>query len=101
VESGQVDGGGLLVAGGDAAPLLEAVDAPLDCVALPVRLAVEGWWSAAPATATQPVGYASPVAVLLRQVDSLRSGLELEGDRVDHLSVIPPPATPLRRPVRE
>lgn len=55
VESGQVDRGCLLVAGGDAAPLLEAVDAPLDGVALLVGLAVEAWRPAAPAASTQPV----------------------------------------------
>lgn len=31
----------------------------------------------------------------------LRSGREPEGDRVDHLTMIPPAAAPLRRPVRE
>jgi hypothetical protein len=31
----------------------------------------------------------------------MRSGPELEGDGVDHLAVIPPTATPVRRPVRE
>lgn len=37
MESGQVDGRGLVVAGGDAALLLEAVDAPFDSVAPLVR----------------------------------------------------------------
>ncbi|MFE5732928.1 hypothetical protein ACFQ7A_18735 [Streptomyces sp. NPDC056528] len=46
MESGRLDGGGFLVAGGDAAPLLQSVDAPFDSVALPVGLAVEGRWPA-------------------------------------------------------
>lgn len=54
MESGQVDGRGLRVARGDAAPLLQTVDAPFDGV-----------------------------------------------DRVDHLTMVPPAATPLRSPVRE
>lgn len=48
---------------------------------------------------SQPVVDASPVAVLLGEMDPLRSRLELEGDRVDHLTVVPPPATPPRRPI--
>lgn len=43
----------------------------------------------------QPVADASPVAILLRQVDPLRSGLEPESDRVGHLAVVP-----LHRPPR-
>ena len=42
VECGQIDGRGLLVAGGDASPLLQAVDAALDRIALPLNLPVEG-----------------------------------------------------------
>jgi len=42
VESGLEDGGGLLVAGGQATPVLQAVDAAFDGVALLVGLAVEG-----------------------------------------------------------
>jgi hypothetical protein len=34
-------------------------------------------------------------------MNPLRPGLELESDRIDHLTVIPPATTPLRRPVRE
>jgi len=49
----------------------------------------------------EPVVDARPVAVPLRQVHPLRPGLELPGDRVDHLTVIPPSATPIRSPVRE
>ncbi|WUL36248.1 NPP1 family protein [Streptomyces canus] len=49
----------------------------------------------------QPVVDAPPVAALLRQMHPLGTGLELEGDRVDHLTMVPPAATPLRRPVRE
>jgi hypothetical protein len=41
MESGQVDGRGLLVTCDDAAPLLQAVDAPFDSVALLVGLTVE------------------------------------------------------------
>lgn len=55
MESGQVDGRGLLVTGDDAAPLLQAVDAPLDGVALLVGLAVESRWPAAPAFPPQSV----------------------------------------------
>lgn len=47
----------------------------------------------------QPVAETPPVAVFLRQVHPLRAGLELVGDRVDHLTMIPPPATPRWRPV--
>lgn len=60
MEAGQVDGRGLLVAGGDSSPLLEAVDAPLDGVALLVCLAVKG--GRAPASAASP----RPVDVLVR-----------------------------------
>lgn len=42
VESREVDGGGLVVSGGEATPLLELVDAPLDSVALTVGIAIEG-----------------------------------------------------------
>lgn len=44
MESGQVDGRGLLVTGGDAAPSLQGVDAPLNGVGLLAGLAVEGRW---------------------------------------------------------
>lgn len=43
MECGEVGGGGFVVAGGQATPLLELVDAAFDGVALPVSLAVEGW----------------------------------------------------------
>lgn len=49
----------------------------------------------------QPVVDPAPVAVFLRQVHPLRSGLELPRDRVDHLTVIPPPPTTPGRPVRQ
>ncbi|WP_222436435.1 hypothetical protein [Streptomyces sp. T12] len=42
MKSGEVDGGGLVVAGGEAAPLLELVDAAFYDVALLAGLAVEG-----------------------------------------------------------
>src|SRR3982751_2032964 len=41
-DHGEVVGGALFVAGGDAAELLEAVDQPPHKVAPPIRLAVEG-----------------------------------------------------------
>lgn len=47
MESGKVDGGGLVVSSGQTAPLLELVDASLNGVALLVRLAVEGRWATA------------------------------------------------------
>ena len=47
--------GGLVVAGGDAAPLLEAVEAPLDDVAPLVDLLVEGRRTSAPTAASEPV----------------------------------------------
>jgi hypothetical protein len=53
VESGEVDGCGLVVSGGEAAPVF---DASFDGVALLVGLAVEGGWSAAPAAAPPAVG---------------------------------------------
>jgi hypothetical protein len=55
VESGQVDDGGLVVAGGDATPLLKSVDASLDGVALLVGLATGGGLSDATAASAQPV----------------------------------------------
>ncbi len=56
MESGEVDGGGLLVAGGDVPPLFEAVDAAFDGVALLVGLTVEGGWPAAVAAASLAAG---------------------------------------------
>ena len=55
MESGQVDGGSLLVAGRNPSPLLQAVDASLDSVALLVCLAVESRRPAAVAASTEPV----------------------------------------------
>ncbi len=49
----------------------------------------------------QPCVYAFPRAVLRGEVHPLRAGLELPGDRVDHLSVIAPPPAPPRCPVRQ
>jgi hypothetical protein len=57
VEAGQVDGGRLVVASGQAAPLLELVDAPLDGVPLLVGLAVKGRGTAAKPTA--PLAFAA------------------------------------------
>lgn len=47
--------GGLVVAGGDASPLLQAVEAPFHDVAVCVCLAVEGWWAASVAASPGPV----------------------------------------------
>ena len=60
-DDGVEDGGGavddrkLVVAGGQAAPLFEVAEAPLDDVAVAVVARVEGWWSAA--------AWAAPLAV--------------------------------------
>lgn len=56
MQSGELDGGGVVVAGGKTAPLLELVDAPLDGVSLLVRLAVESWRPAAKAASALAVG---------------------------------------------
>ncbi|CAM5263245.1 hypothetical protein SXANM310S_02697 [Streptomyces xanthochromogenes] len=56
MESGEIDGRGLLVAASNTAPLLQAVDAPLDGVALLVRPVVGGRWSAAGRSASSAVG---------------------------------------------
>jgi hypothetical protein len=55
VECGLVGDGELVRSHGQAAPLLEAVDAPFACVALLVRLGVEGRWAASVAASPQPV----------------------------------------------
>lgn len=47
--------GGLVVAGRDAAPLLEPVEAPFHDVAPLVELLVEAWRASAPAAAPEPV----------------------------------------------
>ncbi len=47
--------GGLVVAGRDAAPLLEPVEAPFHYVAPLVELLVEAWRASAPAAAPEPV----------------------------------------------
>src|SRR5215216_2782837 len=60
---GAVAGGALVVAGGQGAELLAAVDQPLDAVAQPVHGAVEG---ASPALGSQPgdgIADAAPAAV--------------------------------------
>ena len=68
MESGEVDGGGLVVSGGQTAPLLDLVDAPFDRVPLLVGVAVEGWrTTAAPA---EPLAVRGPVS---------RAELEREG----------------------
>lgn len=48
--------GGFVVAGGDATPLLEAVEASFHDVAVLVRLTVEGRRAASPAASPGPVG---------------------------------------------
>lgn len=55
VECGLVGDGELVRSQGQAAPLLESVDAPLDGVALPVSLGGEGRWSASVAASPQPM----------------------------------------------
>jgi hypothetical protein len=55
VEGGLVDDGELVRSHGQAAPLLESVDTPLDRVALLVRLGVKGRWAASVSTLPQPV----------------------------------------------
>ena len=55
VQCGLVSDGELVRSQGQAAPLLESVDAPLDRVALLVSLGVEDWWPAAVAASPQPV----------------------------------------------
>lgn len=59
-ERGEGDGclvglGGLVVAGGDASPLLQAVEASFDRVALLVEVLVEGRRASAAAAAAEPV----------------------------------------------
>lgn len=56
MEPGEVNLGGLLVAGGDAPPLLEAIDASLDGVPLLVSVSVKHGWSATVAAASRAVG---------------------------------------------
>ncbi|GAA2917379.1 hypothetical protein GCM10010478_16450 [Streptomyces erythrogriseus] len=55
VECGLVSDGELVRSHGQTAPLLEAVDAPFDGVALLVCLGVESWWAASAAASPQPV----------------------------------------------
>ncbi len=55
MECGLVGDGELVRSHGQAAPLLESVDAPLDGVALLVRLGVESWWATAGAASPQTV----------------------------------------------
>lgn len=56
MEPGEVNHGGLLVAGRDAPPLLEAIDASLDGVPLLVSVSVKHGWSATVAAASHAVG---------------------------------------------
>jgi hypothetical protein len=55
VECGLVGDGELVRSHGQAAPLLQPVDASLDRVALPIRLGVESRWATAGATSPQTV----------------------------------------------
>jgi hypothetical protein len=55
VECGLVGDGEFVRSHSEAAPLLESVDAPLDGVALLVRLSVESWWAASVSASPQPV----------------------------------------------
>lgn len=50
-DTGAVVTGPLVVASGNRAPLLEPVGAPLDHVALPIAVPVEGRWATASAGA--------------------------------------------------
>lgn len=68
MESGQVDGCGLLTAGGEPTPR-QVVDASLDGVALLAGLAVEGRWPASP----------QPVASLVLRERNHRSDAALAG----------------------
>ena len=74
-------------------------------VALGVRLSEQGREHPLPCPVDGPVPQpgvdALPRPVLSRQMDPLRTGLELPRDRVDHLPVITPPPAPPRRPVRQ
>lgn len=56
MEPGKVDGGRLVIPSGQASPLLELVDAPLDGVPLLVGLAAEGWRAATVAAESFAVG---------------------------------------------
>ena len=56
VEAAEVVEGGLVVAGGDATPVLDAVEGPLDDVAVAVAVGVEGAGAAALVAAAAPVG---------------------------------------------
>ena len=76
MESGQVDGCGLLVAGGDPTPLFQVVDAPLDGVALLLGLAIVGLRPASPVAPSQPVA-----SLVLRDRDH-RSDAALAGSRL-------------------
>lgn len=73
--------GGLVVAGGDAAPLLEAVEAPLDDVASLVDLLVEGRRTSAMAAASEPVANVSDrsrmVCGMFRRRSQVRMAFEL------------------------
>ena len=55
MECGLVGDGELVRSHGQAAPLLEPVDAPFDRVALLIRLRVESGWSAARTASPQTV----------------------------------------------
>ncbi|KPC61641.1 hypothetical protein ADL29_23630 [Streptomyces chattanoogensis] len=55
MECGLVGDGELVRSHGQAAPLLESIDASLDGVALLVRLGVESWWATVGAASPQTV----------------------------------------------
>lgn len=73
--------GGLVVAGGDATPLLEAVEAPFDDVAPLVDLLVEGRRTSALTAAPEPVanlvGPFRKVCRMFRRRSQPRMALEL------------------------
>ena len=56
MEAAEVVEGGLVVAGGDATPVLDAVEGPLDDACVAVAVGVEGAGAAALVAAAAPVG---------------------------------------------
>ena len=85
-EHGAVVVGPLLEAGGDAAPLLQAVDAPLDDVPARIAFAVEGERSAGAPGAALALVRAFPDGVrdatLAQQGPAARVAVPLVGDEV-------------------
>ncbi|MDQ1034612.1 hypothetical protein QFZ75_001028 [Streptomyces sp. V3I8] len=82
VECGLAGDGELARSYGQAAPLLESVDAPFDSVALRVRLGVGGRWSTSDAASPQPV---ADLAGRLGDDGADSASPEVIADRGDHL----------------